>query len=149
MESKSEYMVDIQLASLAARLIDAFNKADWAAFTDGVTSDVTYLEIGTGRHAQGANAYLKLLRVWKQAFPDGIVTIRNAVSDGNTVVQEFTWSGTHTGPFMTPAGKIPATAKRVEIRGTLWIMFHGRCAGRVHSYLDMFGLLTQLGWLPG
>jgi predicted ester cyclase len=116
-------VVDIHLPNLAAGLIDAFNKSDWAAFTEGVTTDVMYAEIGTGNHTEGIKAYVELMRAWKQGFPDGAATIRNAVSDGDTVVQEIKWSGTHTGLLKTPAGSMPATGKRVEIQASVWIMF--------------------------
>jgi hypothetical protein len=35
---------------------------------------------------------------------------------GDTVMTEGVFSGTHTGPFATPAGEIPPTGKVLELK---------------------------------
>jgi hypothetical protein len=43
----------------AADLMDAFNRASWNRFRAIVAHDVVYNEIGTGRHIEGVNGYIK------------------------------------------------------------------------------------------
>jgi hypothetical protein len=50
---------------VATRLLEAFNAADWEGFRAGVADDVVYLEAGTGRRIEGADAYLELCRGWR------------------------------------------------------------------------------------
>jgi steroid delta-isomerase-like uncharacterized protein len=78
---------------------------------------------------------------WKQAFPDATGAIRNVVSSGNTVVQEITWTGTHTGPFLghEPSGhafRIPA----VSVYALDGLLFN-----RETVYYDSASLFRQLG----
>ena len=59
---------------------------------------------------------------------------------GDTVVQNWTFRGRHTGEFMG----VPATGKEVRIRGVeIWRVADGRIAER-WGVVDVAGLLAQL-----
>lgn len=53
--------------------------------------------------------------------PDARTEIVNLISDGARVASEHIGRGTHTGPFVTPAGTIPSSAAcvRAADRGVL------------------------------
>jgi predicted ester cyclase len=52
------------------------------------------------------------------AFPDATYTVASFVEQGDTFADEWTFAGTHTGPFSLPDGsQAPPTSKRVEIKG--------------------------------
>ena len=52
------------------------------------------------------------------AIPDVHHTVRSFVEQGDTFADEWTFVGTHTGPFALPDGtELPPTGKRVEIKG--------------------------------
>jgi predicted ester cyclase len=52
------------------------------------------------------------------AFPDATYTVASFVEQGDTFADEWTFAGTHTGPFLLPDGsQAPPTSKRVEIKG--------------------------------
>ena len=100
------------LVQVADAFIKAFDAADWQRFKASLSPDVAYEETGTGRRTQGADVYVQLVQGWKQAFPDVAGTIRQAIGSGNTVVQEITWEGTHTGELLGPAGPMPPSGKQ-------------------------------------
>ena len=133
---------------VADALIAGFNAGDWPQFRAPLAPNVVYEETGTQRRTQNADEYLQLVQGWKQAFPDAKGTIRNVVSSGNTVVQEITWTGTHTGPLLTPGGTLPASGKPITVQASVWVTFQGDTIQEVHHHLDVLSMLQQLGALP-
>src|SRR5215212_4830047 len=136
------------VTSIAESTITAFNAGDWAQFRAAVAPDVIYQETGTGRRAEGADAYVQLLQAWKQAFPDATGTIRNAVASGNTVVHEVEWAGTQTGDMATPGGVLPASGKPIAVLASLWYTIQGDTVKEVHHHIDLMTMLMQLGAIP-
>lgn len=134
---------------VAARMLEAFNDANWDAFRAEVSDDVVYVESGTGRRIEGADAYLALCEGWKRALPDVRGTVRRAVEGDGVVAQEVTWTGTHDGPLPTPNGDIPATGRPVSVEATLWVDARDGTVSEVHHHLDVMALLTQIGAMPG
>jgi steroid delta-isomerase-like uncharacterized protein len=132
----------------AADLIDAFNQADWERFRSHVTEDVVYEETGTGRRVDGAATYVELCQGWRRALPDCRGTIGAELADGALVAQEIVWEATHDGPLQTPAGTLPPSGRRVEVRASVWYRFDGDRAAELHHHLDVLALLQQLGALP-
>ena len=136
------------LTQVAEAFIAAFNAADWPHFRAPLAPNVVYEETGTQRRTQSADEYLQLVQGWKQAFPNVKGTIDNVVSSGHTVVQEITWTGTHTGPLLTPGGTLPASGKQVSVQASLWVTFQGDTIHTLHHHLDVLSMLQQLGALP-
>jgi len=132
----------------ATRLLEAFNDADWDAFRAGVTDDVVYVESGTGRRIEGADAYLALCHGWRTALPDVSGTVHRSLEGDGVVAQEVTWTGTHDGPLPTPDGDIPATGRAVSVEATLWIETRGDAVAEVHHHLDVMALMAQIGGYP-
>ena len=132
----------------ATRLLEAFNVGDWDAFRAGVTDDVVYVESGTGRRIESADAYLALCQGWRAALPDVSGTVHRALEGGGVVAQEVTWTGTHDGPLPTPDGDIPATGRAVSVDATLWIETRGDVVAEVHHHLDVMALMAQIGGYP-
>ena len=62
----------------AADLTHAFNDADWDRFRNRLAPELVYNETGTGRRAEGVDAYLALCQGWKEAMPDVSGTIRKS-----------------------------------------------------------------------
>ena len=135
-------------AQVAEALIAAFNAGDWPQFRAPLAANVVYEETGTQRRTQNADEYLQLVEGWKQAFPNVKGTIRNVVSSGNTVVQEITWTGTHTGPLPTPGGTLPASGKSITVQASMWYTFQGDTIQAIRHHLDVLSMLQQLGALP-
>ena len=103
----------------------------------------------------GAPAPLNIeqLRMFNQnyrtAFPDGHVDVTLMIAQGNYVVAHWTGTGTHTGPLPTPTGSsIPATGKKVVLKGSDTYELKGGEIFRSWTFVDMASLLGQLGLLP-
>jgi steroid delta-isomerase-like uncharacterized protein len=136
------------LTRLAEELLDAFNRSDWDKMRTMIAPDLLYIETGTGRRVESAEAYIELAQSWKRAFPDTIGTVRNILVADDTVAEEIRWESTHTGPLETPAGTIAATNRRVVTDASHWTRFDGELAREIHHYIDVFSLLGQVGALP-
>ncbi len=133
--------------TLAARALEAFNRADWDEFRDLSHDDVVYVESGTGRRIEGIEAYLEALREWKVALPDVHGTIRRAVGDGDVAAQDILWRGTHQGDFPTPSGPVLASGVEVVLDLGDAAVVRGRPERAGEHRLDVLGLLAQIGAL--
>jgi len=97
---------------------------------------------------EGRAAIVDYMMAWARAFGGGYA-IDHVTAEGNTVVLEMTWRGTHTGVYSTPAGEIPPTNRTVEARTSHTVVVDGDVASEVRVYFDVYGFLSQLGLLPG
>jgi steroid delta-isomerase-like uncharacterized protein len=89
----------------------------------------------------GPAGYRMFFSRMRTAFPDMSVTPETIVQDEETIAIAYTLTGTHTGPF----GRIPATGKKVKIRGMQISKFKdGKMVERWGSS-DELGLLKQIG----
>ena len=72
----------------------------------------------------------------------------NELVAGDWVVQEFTFTGTHTGTLTTPDGDIPPTNRSATGRGVQIMHVENGKISQEHLYFDQVELLTQLGLMP-
>ena len=96
----------------------------------------------------GPEEIAKSAAAWFQGFPDCRTKTVSTVEQGNAIVEEGIFIGTHTGVFPTPMGDIPPTGKRVE--GRYVDIFEVR-DGKVVSdrlHFDRMQLMEQLGLVP-
>jgi steroid delta-isomerase-like uncharacterized protein len=128
--------------------LEAFNARDWVAHSALLTEDVVLEVPGTGERYEGPEAVTASERAWTDAFADGRIDIDHLAAGGDTVVAEYTGTGTHTGPLQTPDGEIPATGRSGSLRlCDVYVIRDGRIA-EVREYFDTVALLTQLGLMP-
>ena len=73
-------------------------------------------------------------------FPDFIKTVNDMVAEGDKVVVRYTVQATHKGTF---AG-IPATGKRVTLKGSDIFKIEGRKIVEWWEYPDILGALLQV-----
>ena len=145
MPAQSTMLSPQQLIDAAKAATIAYNEKDWKAVRAAVTPDLTYDEAATGRKVQGVDQCITLWQGWAKAFPDSRATFDNAVASGTTAVLEVTWRGTHTGPLESPAGTIPATGKRIEMRSCIVAEMAGDKVKVERQYFDMATMLRQIG----
>ena len=134
---------------LAKKWTDAFNKHDARAVAahyaqDGVAYDPFYPEPLKGRAAIEKDA-----ADFFRAFPDIRFEVINLFEKGDRAAGEVKMTGTNTGPLATPMGEVPATGKRIDLRGAL--------VGRINAenliveerrYYDTGTMMKQLGLAP-
>lgn len=134
------------LTDAASALILAYNEKDWTRAKASITPTFLYDEVATGRRIEGAEPTIEAWKGWATAFPDSQGSLdRIHVAGNDTVVLELTWRGTHQGVLQTPAGGIPATGKRIEIRAVAVVEVAGDKARTQRHFFDMATLLQQLG----
>ena len=125
-------------------LTAALNSHEPEAIRRGYSDEVVVTSPdGTFAGAADATAYLgDLLR----AFPDLHLHVWSKVTCGDLVVDEWTMTGTNTGPFRVGDGRtLPATGRPVTLRGCDVAAIED---GRVIShrmYFDQADFLAQLG----
>ena len=124
-------------------LINAHDAEGLAALyaDDGVFTDPT------GEY-RGREAIVEYWKGFFKAFPDIGGEDEFEAESGDTAINEWTASGTNDGPLESPEGTLPATGKRVTIRGCDAMTVRD---GRIVShrvYYDQLSFLTQLGLAP-
>ena len=134
------------LIDAAKAPIVAYNEKNWEAVTRAIASDFAYDEVGTRRGVRGPADVIAVWKAWAGALPDSKATFEAAHVSGDTVILEVTWRGTHSGLLQTPAGDIPATGRKIEVRAcqVVDVAADGKARSMRH-YFDMATILAQLG----
>jgi len=101
----------------------------------------------TGKY-KGKQQILASFKVWKTAFPQVNADVTNQIAEGDQVVTEVTFRGTHTGPLASPVGPIAATNKPIDLKIAIVSSFRNGLIQREHTYFDQAGLMQQLGLAP-
>ncbi|HYE94862.1 MAG TPA: nuclear transport factor 2 family protein [Rubricoccaceae bacterium] len=134
--------------ALVRAIYDNFNARDFDATLALATPDVTLTNVPLGATLHGPEGFRQFLEGWATAFSDAQVEVTNVIDGGDQVVVEFTGRGTHDGPFLTPAGPIPGTGRKVDVHFCdVWTLRDGRVA-TARTYFDAATLLAQLGVMP-
>jgi steroid delta-isomerase-like uncharacterized protein len=130
-------------SELLDQIVSTFNDAQWDEAERLMAEDGVLEEIGTGRRLNRqentANA-----KAWKAAFPDARGVIENRLVAGNQAAGEVVWSGTNTGSL----NGMPPTGKGVQVRAVLVLTEEGGKIARARHYLDIAGMMGQLGLAP-
>ena len=130
-----------------ARFVAAFNAHDEKSLNELHSDDIKFNAPGgfKATNAKDATAYPM---TWLKAFPDGKMTVRTELTSGPWVIQEVAMEGTHTAPFETPTGPIPATYKKVKGYGVQLNKVENGKITETRLYFDQLDQMTQLGLIP-
>jgi steroid delta-isomerase-like uncharacterized protein len=83
------------------------------------------------------------------AFPDARYVVESFFAEGDTFADEWTFTGTNTGPFRLPDGTVvPPTGKPVEIKGMEFVEVHDGKIVVDNLYYDFMASVVQLGLVP-
>ena len=123
---KQDYMGDASLFASDGVHVDPFGRRE-------------------GREAIGA-----FLEEGDKPFSDITMETLQLVEEGDTVVAEWVWRATHTGPLPLPDGsEIPPTGKTVELPGVSVMTVREGKVAEQRDYFDNAAMMTQLGLMPG
>jgi predicted ester cyclase len=129
------------------RLTDAVNDHDLEAAARCYSPEAVL--VSPDGTFEGREQAVSSIRGFLEAFPDMRVTSWSKVTSGDVVADEWTFTGTNTGPIATPDGEtIPATGKAVSMRGADVAVVEVGLITSHRLYWDQLELLTQLGLLP-
>ncbi len=137
-------MATVDNTAIVKQLYDAFNAKDLDRFESYCSADARMTVVPFGARVTPREH----AEVFARAFADGKIEPTQFVAQGDWVVAEFTGRGTQTGPFASPAGELPATNRRAELR---FIEIFRCRSGKIvegRSYFDVASLLAQLGLAP-
>src|ERR671925_2362040 len=101
---------------LLERYVELYNVGDLDACMELYADDAVQL-MHDGVFEGRTKIYERLARDLT-AFPDARYTVASFVEQGDAFADEWTFTGTNTGPFRLPDGtEVPATGRPVELKG--------------------------------
>jgi steroid delta-isomerase-like uncharacterized protein len=91
---------------------------------------------------KGPQGFIDFFTKFRSAFPDLKIAVEHLVADEDNVAIAYTATGTQEGPFMA----IPATGKKIKVRGMQIAKFNSdaKITERWGSS-DQLGILQQIG----
>jgi steroid delta-isomerase-like uncharacterized protein len=135
-------------AALAREFFEAWNDRDFDRGAELITDDGELVEVATDERYRGRDGLRTEYDKWANAFPDGRVEIRNALSAGDSAVVECGFTGTNTGAFVGAAGEVPATGREVKFEFCTVVQTRGGKVTNVRHYHDNATIMQQLGLIP-
>ena len=87
----------------------------------------------------------KTVASWRTAFPDYHITVEDVIAEGDRVVVNLTYAGTHTGPFHYLAWHIAPTGKHFGGRQIIIYRVAGGKVVEAWSVWEALAHLEQLG----
>jgi len=140
-------MGDMRSKIVERHYADAADK-DWQRMKTLFTDDVVTEMPGAGT-INGVDAFIEYSKGFFVALPDARMEISSVIEQGNTVIAEGRFVGTHTGPLMTPTGQeIPPTGKKVSLPFADVFVVQGDKVTNHRIYFDQMVLMQQLGLMP-
>jgi steroid delta-isomerase-like uncharacterized protein len=140
LQQKARTMSDAHKSLARRYLEEIWNDGNMAA-VDELIDDEYYHRANQIPDFEGPEALKELVAELAEAFPDGRFSVEETVAEGDTVVQRWTFRGTHEGTWFG----VEPTGAEVEVGGTATHHFKG---GRIVEHLadwDAMGMLQQLG----
>ena len=128
------------VSELLDRFVALFNAGRYAEGEQDYAPDGFGEEIGTNRRLTPQEATSNA-RAWKEAFPDANGTIENKIVENNKGAAEVIWRGTNRGSLMG----MPPTNKPVTVRAVIVLETDGSRITRSAHYIDVAGMMAQLG----
>jgi len=130
-------------SELLDRFVELFNAGRDEEAERDFTPDAVLEEIGTNRR-QTPQQGTESAREWRAAFPDARGRITNKIVAGNRGAAEIVWQGTNRGALMGQ----PPTGKSINVRAVVVIETDGNLITRSAHYIDVAGMMAQLGTMP-
>jgi steroid delta-isomerase-like uncharacterized protein len=130
--------------------IERWNATDrdgWAAL---YTEDVVYQAPGGARISGLADLKEKYFDALVTAAPDRGSSDVVLCEEGEHVVEQTRYRGTHTGTWRNPNGvEIPATGRKLDFPFVGIFQVRDGKISSIRLYYDQIEVLTQLGLMPG
>jgi steroid delta-isomerase-like uncharacterized protein len=126
---------------------NANDRDGWAAL---YTDDVVYEAPGGARISGLADLKEKYFDALVTAAPDRASSDVVLIAEGDYVVEQGRYIGTHTGTWRSPDGaEIPATGKKVDFPFVGVFRVENGKISSIRLYYDQIEVFTQLGLMPG
>jgi steroid delta-isomerase-like uncharacterized protein len=127
--------------------IERYNAGDLDGVMDLYADDA--VQIMPDGMFEGKDAIRARLALDLEACPTYRHTVRSFVEQGDSFCDEWTFAGTHDGPFTLPDGtQVPATGRPVEVNGMEFCQVRDGKLTVDNLYYDNLALATQIGLIP-
>jgi len=136
-------MVTANQQTILAFIEDVLNQGRFERINDLVLENFIELDPLPGQQ-QGREGLKAVLVQFRSAFPDIHWTVSEQIAEGDKVVTRFTWTGTHRDVFLG----IPATGRRVEVKGVVIDRLESGMMADSRILMDTMSLMQQLGVIP-
>jgi steroid delta-isomerase-like uncharacterized protein len=123
--------------------IEAWDAHDLGRLVELFTENLVYEDVTMGRVNRSGAELRAFGQEFFSGFPDVTFELRSSFTTGTWAGAEWVMRGTHRGDL--PG--MPATGKRIEIRGASILEFAGDKIRRCSDYWDMATFLKQLGFM--
>lgn len=134
----------LEAKAVVERGLKAFNAHDLEAVARDSAPDIELTAPG-GIKLQGTQAVKEYNQNWIKAFPDARIENKKLIAQGNTVVVEGVFSGTHAGPLKTPMGEVPPTGRKLKGEFIQVFEIDRGLVKRNYLMYDQVEVMTQLG----
>ena len=142
----TETMQLVDVVELETKL---YVERDFDAVADLYAEDIE-LVLVDGPVLRTREEVVDYLKREEEAFSDASLTWEILAVDGPTVVQAWTWSSRHTGDLTLPSSQaFTAAGREVTIEAVSVSRIEGGRLKYSRRYYDRFGVLSQLGMVPG
>ena len=102
------------------KTLKLFNQAKWDERKKYVADDAKMEDVAAWIKANRVDEVLGYVQSWKTGFPDMEGKYVNRIESKNTLVEECTWTSTHSGNIIIPDGRtILPTGKSVNLKNVL------------------------------
>jgi steroid delta-isomerase-like uncharacterized protein len=130
--------------------IESWNEKDRDRWETLYTDDVVYEAPGGQRISGLADLKEQYFDALVTAAPDRASRDVVLLAEGEYVVEQARYIGTHTGPLRSPEGvEIPATGKPFDVPFVAVFRVQSGKISSIRIYYDQMELLMQLGLIPG
>lgn len=92
---------------------------------------------------EGIESWLALLAKQNDPFSDCETLLNLVVETDDAVVTEWTWAGTHTGVIEADGFELPATGKRISMKGLSVFEFSDGQIASFRQYWDNAAVMAQ------
>lgn len=123
------------------RFLEASIADDLSAYKDLLAPDFVGHVPGGPKNSEG---FIQHTKFYNLAFTDRSITVDDIVAEGDKVIAQIIWSGTHTGDFQG----LPPTGKRIEITAFIIERFQDGKSVEHKSFFDQLTMMRQLGLIP-
>ena len=96
---------------------------------------------GIARHAVHVQEWMRTLEAVFDSFPDGRLTIEDAIVEGDRLAVRYTFCGTHLAAFQDA----PPSGRRVQAECAVFLHVHRRQIYEAWFSADFLGVLQQIG----